>query len=134
MAYVNKGLKNKGFQKFLADANKFENDRASRGLTLPDSVDWRSLGYVTPIKDQGACGSCWAFSAVGSLEGQYFKTNRKLLSFSEQNFVDCTYGSTYDSCIGGRMDAAFDSIKSKGGIELNSTYPYTSGSYPPIII
>jgi len=80
-------------------------------LKIPSSVDWRTQGYVTQMKDQGQCGSCWAFSATASLEGQYFKTNGKLLSFSDQQLVDCTYVSSRDSCAtGGFMDAAFNSV------------------------
>lgn len=69
------------------------------------SVDWRQKGYVNSVKNQGGCGSCWAFSAVCALEGQYFKTNGKLLKFSEQNLVDCVYPR--DGCDGGMMDTAF---------------------------
>ena len=126
MAYVNKGFNKNSFE-FLSKASKYKVGRSL--TTLPDSIDWRTQGYVTPMKDQGSCGSCWAFSATGSLEGQYFKTNGRLLSFSEQNLVDCTYVSTRDSCqTGGWMDEAFDSVIIKGGIQLNSTYPYTSGT------
>jgi cathepsin L len=128
MAYVNKGMNSNSHLNILSNASEY---KVGRGLTLPGSVDWRTQGYVTPIKDQGQCGSCWAFSATGSLEGQYFKTNGKLLSFSDQQLVDCTYVSTRDSCAtGGWMDEAFNSVISKGGIQLNSTYPYTSGTNP----
>ena len=128
MAYVNKGFDKNSFE-FLSKASEYKVGRSL--TTLPDSIDWRTQGYVTPMKDQGSCGSCWAFSATGSLEGQYFKTNGKLLSFSDQQLVDCTYASTRDSCAtGGWMDEAFTSVISKGGIQLNSTYPYTSGTNP----
>jgi len=56
---------------------------------VPDKINWKDLGAVTKIKNQGACGSCWAFSAVGSLEGLNFQENKNLLSFSEQQLVDC---------------------------------------------
>jgi cathepsin L len=128
MAYVNKGMNKDNLLKFLSSSSEY---KANNDLKLATSVDWRTQGYVTPMKDQGQCGSCWAFSATGSLEGQYFKTNGKLLSFSDQQLVDCTYVSTRDSCAtGGWMDEAFDSVISKGGIQLDSTYPYTSGTNP----
>ena len=128
MAYVNKGMNKDNLLKFLSISSEY---KANNDLKIPSSVDWRTQGYVTPMKDQGQCGSCWAFSSTGSLEGQYFKTNGKLISFSEQQLVDCTYVSTRDSCAtGGFMDQAFNSVLSKGGIQLNSTYPYTSGSNP----
>jgi len=90
-------------------------------LALPDSVDWREKGGVTPVKDQGQCGSCWSFSATGALEGLNFVKTGKLASFSEQQLVDCEKQS--QGCNGGLMDYAF-AYTAKQGIEQESDYPY----------
>lgn len=99
------------------DASKFE--------ATPTSKDWVDAGAVTPVKDQGSCGSCWAFSTTGSLEGANFLYGSKILSsLSEQELVDCSGSTGNQGCNGGLMDDAFKWIKSNG-ICLESAYPYT---------
>lgn len=74
---------------------------------LVDRLDWREQGAVTPIKNQGQCGSCWAFSAIGTLEGAYQLSSGKLVSLSEQQLVNCAHGTPGKPCLGcmgGNMD------------------------------
>jgi C1A family cysteine protease len=98
--------------------------RRSGALTaLPDSVDWRNKGAVTPVKDQAQCGSCWSFSATGALEGFNFVKTGQLLSFSEQQILDC---DTADyGCQGGWMHKAME-YTAANGLETESDYPYTA--------
>ncbi|KAF4688211.1 hypothetical protein FOZ63_021772, partial [Perkinsus olseni] len=82
---------------------------------------------LNPIKNQGNCGSCWAFSATGALEAQYAIATGKLLSFSEQELVDCSWGYGDIGCGGGNMVHAYQYMQDHG-IDQESTYPYKAGN------
>jgi len=87
-------------------------------------IDWRSVGAVTPVKDQGKCSASWAFSATGTLEGQHFTQTQELVALSEQNLIDCSTNFGNSGCEGGVIDFAIQYVKVNGGIDTEKSYPY----------
>jgi len=88
----------------------------------PEAYDWRYNNVVSAVKDQRACGACWAFAATGNLEGLYAIYQGNIRTFSEQMLVDCD--TTDAGCNGGLMEYAFSWLKKNGGIMFDSDYPY----------
>ncbi|KAG5559119.1 hypothetical protein RHGRI_008890 [Rhododendron griersonianum] len=93
---------------------------------LPEMKDWREIGIVSPVKDQGHCGSCWTFSTTGALEAAYRQAFGKEVSLSEQQLVDCAGAFNNFGCSGGLPSQAFEYIKHNGGLDTEEAYPYTA--------
>ena len=97
------------------------------GLTqIPSTVDWRKNGVVNPVKNQGSCGSCWAFSATSAVESAWALAGKGLYNLAEQQLVDCAGTTGNYGCNGGWMDWAFEYLISVGGQEQTTAYPYTA--------
>ncbi|XP_020490363.1 cathepsin S, ortholog 1 isoform X2 [Labrus bergylta] len=110
----------------LEDPSNFRNGSLKEvsSVSIPQSVDWRKSGLVSPVQNQGMCGSCWAFSSVGALEGQMKKRTGVLVPLSPQNLVDCSFVDGNRGCRGGFISKAFGYIIRNQGIDSESFYPY----------
>ncbi|XP_050788033.1 digestive cysteine proteinase 2-like [Gopherus flavomarginatus] len=95
------------------------------GLILPEILDWRLYGAVTPVKDQAVCGSCWSFATTGAMEGALFLKTGVMTPLSQQVLIDCSWGFGNYGCDGGEEWSAYEWIKKHGGIASTDSYgPY----------
>jgi len=103
-----------------------ENEVFLKTDDVADSVDWVANGKVTPVKNQGQCGSCWAFSTTGSVESRYAIATGKLNSLSEQELVDCAGAEGNQGCNGGLMDYGFEYVQEEKGLCTEESYGYVA--------
>jgi len=125
--FRNNYLMNKGIfsKKEKLQKEQMVSDIKLKKRTPPTAFDWRNKNAVTPTKNQGACGSCWAFSATEAIESQWFLAGNKLTQLSPQQIVDCDQGRGDEGCEGGDTTTAYQYVMAAGGMETESSYPYT---------
>lgn len=117
------GTRTEAKRRFVKSKNASQRYAIRTGEKLPRFVDWRMKGAVAPVKNQGSCGSCWAFSTVAAVESINQIVTGKLITLSEQELVDCDRIEN-SGCNGGLMDYAFQFIINNGGIDTEDHYPY----------
>jgi len=115
------------YKKYLGyrpNLNK-ERKETKLNITVADSIDWRTKGVVNPVQNQGQCGSCWSFSAVGALESAFAIKTGELDKLSEQQLVDCSTSFGNAGCNGGWMDQAFEFWETTPSV-TEASYSYTA--------
>ncbi|XP_053202626.1 uncharacterized protein LOC128387448 [Panonychus citri] len=120
--YLGGRFRSKGFSSWFLGGPI--NHLADPSESLPDFLDWRESGIVSSVKNQGACGSCWSFSTVSSLESAYMKKTGNKTTLSEQNLMDCSWAEGNLGCNGGWMSDAYRTVTRLGGIMSAADYPY----------
>lgn len=93
---------------------------------LPQAVDWREEGFVTPPENQKSCGACYAFSIAASIEGQVFARINKLIKLSTQQMVDCSTSHGNHGCSGGSLRNTLRYLEERGGLMREKDYPYVA--------
>ncbi|XP_053497664.1 procathepsin L isoform X3 [Ictalurus furcatus] len=119
---INAKLNGLRMENVLLDTNK--NFKLLSDSPVPDRLDWTEKGLVSPVQNQGMCGSCWAFSAAGALEAQMVKKMGRMVPLSAQNLVDCSVKEGNHGCKGGFMTKAFNYVIHNKGIDSDAFYPY----------
>lgn len=124
MTAVEFAAKFNGYKWIPTKTNSTKVFKYQEDIETKESIDWRQYGAVTEVKDQGDCGSCWAFSATGSLEGQHFLKAGQLVMLSEQDLIDCSKSYGNYGCDGGLAKKAYNYIINSDGISTEFSYPY----------
>jgi cathepsin L len=113
------------------DGSANDSERASLLSSLPESVDWRQKGVTTPVKNQGHCGSCWAFASTAALESHIAIRTGKLIELSVQELVTCAPNPNHcggtGGCMGSTAELAYEFVSSGRGIVTEWQWGYTSG-------
>lgn len=117
-----KALRGKQYSGVDNGGQRFPYNVEEEIASVPESLDWRLYGAVTPVKDQSVCGSCWSFGTTGAVEGAYYLKYGKLVRLSQQALIDCSWGFGNNGCDGGEDFRSYQWIMKHGGLPLEDEY------------